>query len=182
MHRRCQKPMHQEFRQRVCHANDDPHRHASGMPGDGILQLASQREDLVGIPVDQLARFGQPDRTASPFEEPRLERLLQLPNLTAHGRLREVQLLAGLGDASLAGRCPEVEQVMVVEPAHACPTPLVVSLHRTPRRLARPVPASIVCAPRKSRPTARWLGEPDRRDRQGSDRSTSPARIYRYFR
>ena len=182
MHRRCQKPMHQEFRQRVCHADDDPHRHASGMPGDRILQLASQREDLVSIPVDQLACFGQPDRTASPLEEPRLKRLLQLTNLTTHGRLREVQLLAGLGDAALASGRPEVQQVMVVKPAHARLTPFVASLHRTSRRLVGLCRFSIVCGPRKSRPAARHPEDPERGDRHVSDRPISPAIIHRYFR
>ena len=118
MHGRREEPMHQQFRQRVRHADDDPRRHTNGMARDRVLQLPPQREDLIGIPVDHLARFGQPDRSASPFEEPRLQRLFQVSNLTAHGRLREMQQLAGLGDASLAGRRPEVEQVMIVEPVH----------------------------------------------------------------
>jgi hypothetical protein len=71
---------------------------------------------------------------------------------------------------------------MVVEPAHACLTPFVASLHRTSRRLVGPCRFSIVCGPRKSRPAARHPEDPERGDRHVSDRSISPASIHRYFR
>ena len=46
------------------------------------------------------------------------ERLLELPDLSADGRLGEPQLRGGARDAALFGDGPEVQQVMVVEPLH----------------------------------------------------------------
>jgi len=55
---------------------------------------------------------------ARPDEQPLLERVLERPDLAAHRRLREPQLLGRTGDAAFAGNGPEVEEVVIVEPFH----------------------------------------------------------------
>jgi hypothetical protein len=83
-----------------------------------VLEFAAQRKNLIGVAVDEAPGVGERDRAARPLEEADLEGPLERPNLSADGGLREVQRAAGLRDAPLAGRHPEVEEMVIVQPVH----------------------------------------------------------------
>jgi hypothetical protein len=86
---------------------------------DDVLELVAEAEDVIGVAQDGAADVGEDEAAALSLEELVAERLLEELELGADGGLGEVELLAGLGDGAGAGDGPEVEEVVVVEPAHA---------------------------------------------------------------
>jgi hypothetical protein len=78
-------------------------------PRQRLLHLAPEQEDLVGVAIDEAPDVGEREVAPALDEELLPEGALEHPDLRAHGRLREVQLLARLGHASGAGDGPEVE-------------------------------------------------------------------------
>ena len=74
--------------------------------------------------------LGERHRPSPPLEQRCLHRFLQRLKLGTDGRLREMESLAGLCDAPLAGDRPEIEQMVVVQPAHGGPPNLVFSMTR----------------------------------------------------
>jgi hypothetical protein len=78
------------------------------------FQLAADLEHLLGI-VPGLAGFGQLQLPADALEQLQAVGLLEQADLPADGLRREVQLLAGAGDAAGLGHGPEVMQLAVVE-------------------------------------------------------------------
>ena len=85
---------------------------------DGVLQLATEAENLVSVLVNNLTDFSE-GKTAARFAEELLaEGSFKLAELSADGGLSKVEDLARLSDAALPGDGPEVVQVMVVQPFH----------------------------------------------------------------
>ena len=78
---------------------------AAHEPGQ-LLQLAVQAVDLaqdaLGVAEDHLALGRDLDRAAGAPEDLDAELLLEPPDLLRDGRLREVQLLGGLGEGAVA--------------------------------------------------------------------------------
>lgn len=92
---------------------------AGGEAVDDVLELVAEAEDVIGVAQDGAADVGEDEAAALPLEELVAERLLEEFELGADGGLGEAEFLAGLGDGAGAGDGPEVEEVVVVEPAHA---------------------------------------------------------------
>ena len=92
-----------------------------------VLQLPPKAEDIVGIPVDDLPDLGH-GKASTLFDKQLLPQcLLQQAQLPADGRLRQAEFLAGTRDAAFFGDCPEVQEVVIVQPFHAC------TIHRQER-------------------------------------------------
>jgi hypothetical protein len=110
------------------HDHRDAHREPRRV-GDpalhGLLQLAAEGEDLVRVAIDGAADVREDHGAPGADEQLLPERFLQLPELAADCRLRDVELLARPRHAAFADHRPEVEEVVVVEGVHA-PT-----IHRT---------------------------------------------------
>ena len=85
---------------------------------DDVDQLGAEREDLVGVAIHDLADLGELEPPPRAVEQPRAERVLELAELGAHRRVRQPEALAGRDQPALAHGRPEVQQVVVVEPAH----------------------------------------------------------------
>ena len=63
-------------------------------------------------------RDGDENVKRKAFEQLVADRFLQLPQLTADGRLGHVESLAGPRNTAFASDSPEVQEVVVVEPIH----------------------------------------------------------------
>ena len=116
-----EQTMDKELGKGVSHAHDEADRPAGRPAADDILELPTERKDLVGISVDGLSRFGEGHCPSPPLEQRCLHRFFQRLQLGTDGRLREMENLAGLCDAPLPGDRPEIEEVVVVQPAHGGP-------------------------------------------------------------
>ncbi len=57
---------------------------------DGVLGLPAQSEDLLSEAAEDFAGGGEGDAAAKPVKEPRVELLLELPDLRADGRLGSI--------------------------------------------------------------------------------------------
>ena len=66
---------------------------------DGVLRLAPQAQDLLGVLAEDLPRSSERDAAAEALKERRIEFLLQLPHLGADGRLGAVAGLRRLREA-----------------------------------------------------------------------------------
>ena len=77
------------------------------MLGDGRLELALQRQHLLGVAVDDLAGRGQADPPADLLEKGPADRALQLPDVRADRRLGQVKLLGGTREAQPPGDLEE---------------------------------------------------------------------------
>ena len=127
--RRLEQPMHEQLRERIGHAHGEPQAAAGGAALHGLAEFATERKDFVSVAVDHPAGLGEHDRPTGAIEELGFERFLQGLDLPAHGGLGEMEKPAGLRDAPLAGRDPEIEEVVVVEPVHGGP-PASSATHR----------------------------------------------------
>jgi hypothetical protein len=94
-------------------------RRVGDPPLHRLLQLTTEGEDLVRVAVDGMAHVGENDGPPGANEQLLPECLLQLPELAADRGLRDVELLAGPRHAAFADHGPEVEEVVMVERAHA---------------------------------------------------------------
>ena len=110
--------MDDELGKGVSNAHDEAEDPAGRSAADDILELPTERKDLVGIPVDGLSRFGEGHRPPAALKQGCLHRFFQRLKLGTDGWLGEMETPAGLGDAPLTGNGPEIEQVVVVQPTH----------------------------------------------------------------
>ena len=104
------------------HVGDADHHAGRTAPRRPLLhdagKLLAELEDLVGVLEDELARLGEADGPSGAAEERRAECPFQRRHLSADGRLRQLQQLAGTSDAPFAGHGPEIQQMVVVQPVH----------------------------------------------------------------
>ena len=114
-----EQPVDNQLGQDIGHAHQEPQRTSRRPSLQDIRQLLPEREDLVRIPQYELSGLGKDQVAPNPFEQLVADRFLQLPQLTADGRLSHVELLAGPRNAAFASDGPEVQEVVVVEPIHA---------------------------------------------------------------
>ena len=116
--RRLDQPVRDQLRQDVGNAHDQPQRPSRGAPPHRVEHLAAEREDLIGEPVDDGPHLGQHQAPPRARDQRLAERFLEVPDLHAHGRRRQVQLGGGGGQGALADERPEVQEVVVVQPLH----------------------------------------------------------------
>lgn len=91
---------------------------ADGLTLEGVDQFTAEGEDLVGVAVDDVAGLGEDEATSDAVEEFLAERFFEGLQLGADGGLSQMQAFASLANAALARNCPEVEQVVIVQPLH----------------------------------------------------------------
>ena len=121
-----EQALDQRLGQRVGHPHGEPERPGRGPPLQRAEQVLSEREDLVGVPEHRPSHVGEDQFPADPVEQLLAQDLLQPPDLSADGRLRQPKLGAGPHDAAIAGHRPEVQEVMIVQPLHAGTIPRVL--------------------------------------------------------
>ena len=76
--------------------------------GDGLV---GPLEDGARFHEEDLPRLGQTDTPGRSLEELHAEFLLQIPDLTAEGRLRDMEPLGGPGDVLLFGHGDEIAEM-----------------------------------------------------------------------
>src|SRR4051812_24211152 len=116
--RRSEKLASDELRERVHHPDAKLLRPPGRTAAHHVEKLAAEAEDLVRVSVDDPSHFGGLEGAALPLEELFAQRLLQRADLRAERRMREPKLFRGPGDSAFANGCPEVQEVVVVEPIH----------------------------------------------------------------
>lgn len=109
---------HDELGELVGDADDEAHGSAGGAALQGLLKLASQAEDLLGVPVRDGSHLREHQVAPGPLEQALPDGPLQRADLSAHRRLREAQLARGTGHRPLTRHHPEVEQMVVIELMH----------------------------------------------------------------
>ena len=100
--------------------------------GLGRERLLQRRQLLQQRPggADEARASGGGDHTlADPVEQPRAQVALQIDELVAHGRLREVQAVGGAGDAGLGGDGAHEPQVPDLEEAGRGQGPIMRIVH-----------------------------------------------------
>ena len=81
--------MRDELRHDVRDADGEAHRPAGRPVLQRVLQLAAEREDLLGVAVHDAADVGEHEAAAHPREQLLAERVLERLQLAAHRGLRE---------------------------------------------------------------------------------------------
>jgi hypothetical protein len=85
-------------------------RFPAGLRAQPVGRRAHGRKRLCRGGVELVAGLRQRERAVPPLEERHAELVLELLDLAADRRLREVELLAGLGERQVARRRLEADQ------------------------------------------------------------------------
>ena len=79
---------------------------------EAVGDLLQPLEQLGGGPLQRAPMLGQHQRARAALEQRHAQMLLQRPDLPAHGRLRDQQLVGGLREGQVAGgRLEALDQV-----------------------------------------------------------------------
>ncbi len=112
------QPVGHHLRHRVGDADAKRHALRCCIVTNGVEQFVAQRENLFGVAEQALAGFRELQPAPDAAEQFDAEHRLEFAQLAADRLRRQVQLLAGAGDAAGLGDHPEVAQVFVVEIGH----------------------------------------------------------------
>src|SRR4051812_20154780 len=164
--RRSEKLASDELGERVHHPDAELLRPPRRTAAHHVQKLAAEAEDLVRVPVDDASHLGGLEGAALALEELFAQRLLQRADLRAERRMREPKLFRGAGDSAFANGCPEVQEVVVVEPIHveeiyrmrACEGALL--RYPSPRREATTPPRGEAVGPDEREGEVRFRGTP----------------------
>jgi hypothetical protein len=138
LERRLDQLLRENPGQRVGDADGETQRPLRRPSLEHSHQILAQGKDLVRIAERAAAYAGEHQAAAGALEQLLAQHMLQPVHLTADRRLRKVELCARARDATVAGDCPEVLKVMVVQPLHAArvartrPTPVAVASSPSP--------------------------------------------------
>jgi hypothetical protein len=113
-----QEAVDDELGDDVHDADIEPERAPRRSVLDRVDHLATEREDLVGVPIHDAAHVGQRQLSADLREELLAQAVLERMDLRAQGRVREPQHLPRGDEAPFTSDDPEIEEVVVVEPFH----------------------------------------------------------------
>src|SRR3954469_3749522 len=116
--RRSEKLASDELGERVHHPDAKLLRPPGGTAAHHVQKLAAEAEDLVRVSVHDASHLGGLEGAALALEELFAQRLFESADLRAQRRVREPKLFRGPGDSAFANGCPEVQEVVVVEPFH----------------------------------------------------------------
>ena len=116
--RRLEQPVGNQLGDHVGHAHHEARLPARRVSADRGQQVATEREDLVGIEVHLAANVGEHQAPPTALEELLPQLILEHTQLATQSGLCQAQL-SGCGRyAACAGDRPEVQKVMVIEPLH----------------------------------------------------------------
>ena len=82
--------------------------------GDLLDDLLLEREEPLCASVEDASGLGGLDAPARPIEQPLPEALLERADLEAHRRLRDPELVGGLGEAPSLDNCAERRELLRV--------------------------------------------------------------------
>jgi hypothetical protein len=113
----------EEPRERVGDPHGEALRPARAAAVQGVLQLAADGEDLLGVALRRAARLGEREAPTLPHEQPLPQAALEGPELPAHRGLRDAKLRGRGGHAAQPRDGPEIIEVVVVQPVHVSGRP-----------------------------------------------------------
>ena len=93
------------------HPQADLADHPLTQRGEACPEPGAPVEQFLGLLVEGLARHRQPHAAGMAVEQPRVEILLQQPDLARQGRLGDMHAAAGGGDGALLDHGDEVVQL-----------------------------------------------------------------------